>query len=143
MLNQGRELCENPLVHKILKQCECEVQPAGARASNQNRPVERNHRATANHIRCPLDGANLEIKFWPCAFHHMTQIPNGSVGCGQTKLPMEMVHKRKESVQNFRTFGASGSNHCPHGWQSCATICAKESSLGTFHTLLATFYGTM
>ena len=101
MLDQDSEPCENPLVHKLFKQCRDKVQPTGAGASSQNGTVKQNHRPTANHMSCLPDGANLETKFWSHAFHHMMPIQNGLVDCGQTKSPSEIVHKCKENLHNF------------------------------------------
>ena len=105
MMDQGGELYQNPKVHQLFKEFGHTLQPTGAGASNQNGPAERNHQTVANHVRCLLDGANLQIKFWPHAFHHMIRILNGVVGSGQTKTPTEIAHKRKENLQNFQTFG--------------------------------------
>ena len=63
MMDQGGELHRNPKVKQLFKKHGHTVQPTGAGASNQNGPVERNHRTIANHIRCLLDGANLDKKF--------------------------------------------------------------------------------
>ena len=105
MMDQGGELFKNPKVHKLFKKYDYTIQPTGASSSHQNGPVERNHRTIANHIRCLLDGANLEIKFWPYAFHHMIRILNALVGRGQTKSPIEIVTSKKDNLRNFRTFG--------------------------------------
>ena len=101
MMDQGGELYQNPKAHQPFEEFGHTLQPTGAGASNQNGPVERNHRTIANHMRCLLDGANLQIKFWPYAFHHMIRMLNGMVGNGQTKSPTEIAHKRKENLQNF------------------------------------------
>ena len=76
MMDQGGELYKNPKIHALFQKYNYTIQPTGAGASNQNGPVERNHRTIANHIRCLLDGANLPVKFWPYAFHHMIRILN-------------------------------------------------------------------
>ena len=101
MMDQGGELCRNPEAHKLFKEFGCALQPTGAGASNQNGPVERNHRTVANHIRCISDNANLQTKFWQCAFHHVIRTLNGSVGNSQTESPAEIVHEQKENPQNF------------------------------------------
>ena len=59
----------------------------------------------ANHVRCLLDGANLDIKFWPYAFRHQIRILNALVGSRQTKSPIQVALNQKENLRNFRTFG--------------------------------------
>ena len=90
MMDQGGKLYKNPKIHALFKKYDYTIQPTGAAASNQNGPVERNHRTIANHIRCLLDGANLPIKFWPYAFHHMIRILNALVSHGQTKSTIKI-----------------------------------------------------
>ena len=63
MMDQGGELCKNPKVQQLFKQCGHTVQPTGAGASNQNGPVKQNHCTIANHICCLLNGANLDVEF--------------------------------------------------------------------------------
>ena len=101
MMDQGGELCRNPKVQQLFKKHGYAVQPTGAGASNQNGPVKRNHRTIADHICCLLDGANLDVKFWPYAFHHMMQILNALVSHGQTKSPIKIATNGKENLQNF------------------------------------------
>lgn len=101
MMDQGGELYKNPKVKQSFKHYGHTVQPTGAGASNQIGPVERNHRTIANHAHCLLDGANLAMKFWPHAFHHMMRILNALVGHGQTKSPIEITTNTKANLQNF------------------------------------------
>ena len=105
VLDQGGELYGNPKVRKLFQQYDYAIHPTGADSSHQNGPVERNHQTMANHVRCLLDGANLDIKFWPYAFWHQIRILNGLVGSGQTKSPIQIALNQKENLCNFRTFG--------------------------------------
>ena len=68
MLDQGGELYGNPKVWQLFSKYGYSIQPTGADSSHQNGPVERNHCTMANHVRCLLNGANLDIKFWPYTF---------------------------------------------------------------------------
>ena len=54
MMDQGGELHRNPLVKKLFAHYGYTAQPTGAGASNQNGPVEQNHRTMANHMRLSL-----------------------------------------------------------------------------------------
>jgi GAG-pre-integrase domain len=69
-LDQGGELYGNTIVRERFKEFHYEIRPTGSDSSNQNGPVERAHCTVSNALRAMLHGANLEIKFWPYAFHH-------------------------------------------------------------------------
>ena len=105
-MDQGGELYCNPKVHQLFKEFGCALQPTGAGASNQNGTVKRDHCTIPNHIRCLSDGANLQIKFWPCAFHHVICILNGSVGSNQTKSPAELSVSKKKTHKTFELLDA-------------------------------------
>ena len=105
MLDQGGELYGNPKVCKLFDKYRYSIQPTGANSSHQNGPVERNHFAIANHVRCLLDGANLDIKFRPYAFWHQLCILNNLVGSGQSQSPLQLALGQKENLQNCCTFG--------------------------------------
>lgn len=45
-------------------------------SSHQNGPVERPHQTIADALRAMLGRANLEPKFWPCAFHRFIRLYN-------------------------------------------------------------------
>jgi len=73
-MDQGGELYNNPEVRNLFTRFGYAIGPTGADASNQNAPVERGHLVVANAVRALLLGANLPIKFWPCAFHFWLRI---------------------------------------------------------------------
>ena len=75
-MNQGGELYHNPEVQKLFKLYGYTVNPTGADASRQN-AVEHYNLSIGNGIRALLIGANLDIKFWPYAFHHYLRLKNG------------------------------------------------------------------
>ena len=82
-----------------------ESRPTGADSSNQNGPVERAHRTVANSIRAMLHGANLDIKFWPYAFHHFIRIKNALPSRGQVASPLKLATNKEDDFSGFRTFG--------------------------------------
>ena len=75
-MDQGGELYKNPEVLALFEEYGYTAYPTGADASNQNAPVEQSHLTVANAICAILTGANLDIKFWPYAFHHWICIGN-------------------------------------------------------------------
>eukprot|EP00980_Cylindrotheca_fusiformis_P004427 scaffold946_cov73-Cylindrotheca_fusiformis.AAC.2 len=105
ILDQGGELYRNPEVVRIFKKAQYEVYPTGADASNQNGPVERGHLTVADHIRAMLFGANLDIQFWPFAFHHWLRIDNSIPSRDQTQAPLMISQGKRDDFSGFRTFG--------------------------------------
>ena len=81
----------NPKVRKLFEEFNYDFRPTGADASNQNGPVERAHCTVANRIRAMLHGASLEMKFWPCVFHHCLRIKNAIPSKDQSKSPYELA----------------------------------------------------
>ena len=104
-MDQGGELYQNPEVRDLFEHFGYEIRPTGADASNQNGPVERSHLTVANAIRAMLLGANLDVRFWPYAFHHYIRIKNSTPSRGHTKSPMEATTGKQDDFSNFRTFG--------------------------------------
>ena len=104
-LDQGGELYGNPLIRKLFKDFDYDIRPTGADSSNQNGPVERAHRTVANGIRAMLHGANLDIKFWPYAFHHYLRIKNGMPSRDQDASPVELAINQVDDFSGFLTFG--------------------------------------
>jgi hypothetical protein len=104
-LDQGGELFQNPACKALFLKYGYEIRPTGADASHQNGPVERAHQTVANGIRALLSGANLDVRFWPFAFHHYLRIQNALASRGQSESPYMMAHGRKEDFSHFRTFG--------------------------------------
>lgn len=104
-LDQGGELYNNPKVLALFKRFEYEVRPTGADASNQNGPVERGHLTVANHVRALLSGANLDIQFWPYAFHHWLRIDNSLPSRDQSTAPLTLASSQTDDFSGFRTFG--------------------------------------
>lgn len=104
-LDQGGELYANPKVVDLFKRFGYAIRPTGADASNQNGPVERGHLAVANGIRSLLGGANLDIHFWPYAFHHWLRIDNSIPSRDQTMAPLTIAHNIVDDFSAFRTFG--------------------------------------
>lgn len=105
VLDQGGELYNNPAVRELFKEFKYDIRVTGADASNQNGPVERGHRVVADAVRAMLTGANLDVKFWPYAFHHWLRIDNSLPSRDQTAAPFQLANKRKDDFSHFRTFG--------------------------------------
>eukprot|EP00980_Cylindrotheca_fusiformis_P025376 scaffold13535_cov117-Cylindrotheca_fusiformis.AAC.2 len=105
VLDQGGELYRNPDVVRVFEKAQYEVHPTGADSSNQNGPVERGHLTVANHIRAMLVGANLDIQFWPFAFHHWLRIDNSIPSRDQTAAPLMIAQNKRDDFSGFRTFG--------------------------------------
>ena len=99
------ELWQNPEVQKLFEKFGYECFPVGSDASHQNCPVERAHRYISDGIRSLLFGSNLDIKFWPFAFHHYLRLKNSLPKCGQVKSPYELATGRKDNFTGFKTFG--------------------------------------
>jgi hypothetical protein len=104
-MDQGGELYHNPQVRQLFRKYNYEIRPTGADASNQNGPVERAHRTVSNAIRALLHGANLDVKFWPYAFHHYLRIKNGLPSVDQHKSALEIATGKVDDFTGFRTFG--------------------------------------
>lgn len=104
-LDQGGELWGHPEVQQLFKRFGYTVRPTGADSSNQNGPVERGHLVVANAIRSMLLGANLDIKFWPYAFHHWLRIDNSIPSKDQTTAPLTLATGKVDDFSAFRTFG--------------------------------------
>jgi len=104
-LDQGGELFNNPFVKNLFALFNYEILPTGADSSHQNGPVERAHRTLANSMRTLLTGANLDVKFWPCAFCHGLRLSNAFPERGRKSSPSELAATRKENLTDFRTFG--------------------------------------
>jgi hypothetical protein len=111
-MDQGGELYCNPQVCKLFQDHGYEICPSGADASNQNGPVERGHLMVKNAVHALLIGANLDIKFWPYAFHHWICIDN-SLPSHATKpmllsrLPLETVMTSPHSVPLGAMYGCN------------------------------------
>ena len=69
-MDQGGELARCPKVVALFEDAGYHINPTGSDGSFQNGPAERGHRSISDGIRALLFGANLDIKFWPFAFHH-------------------------------------------------------------------------
>jgi len=67
--------------------------------------VERGHLTVANAIRAMLVGANLDVKFWPYAFHHWLRIDNSLPSRDQTQAPLLQATGMTDDFTAFRTFG--------------------------------------
>ena len=73
-LDQGGELFDHLEVRNLFEKKGYTMHPTGTDASRQNGPVGQGHQTLANTICAPLLGANLDVKFWPCAFCHSMQM---------------------------------------------------------------------
>ena len=104
-MDQGGELWCNPKVQKLFEKFGYKCFPVGSDASHQNGPVERAHRYISDGIHSLLFGANLDIKFWPFAFHHYLRLKNSLPKCGQLKSPYRLATGRKDNFSGFKTFG--------------------------------------
>lgn len=105
VLDQGGELYNNPQVKDLFREFGYEIRPTGADASNQNGPVERAHLTAANAVRAMLTGANLEVKFWPYAFHHWLCLDNSFPSRDQTQAPLKIAQDVVDDLSGLRTFG--------------------------------------
>lgn len=104
-LDQGGELYANPAVRALFSRFDYDIRPTGADASNQNGPVERGHLTVANAIRAMLTGANMDVRFWPYAFHHWLRIDNSIPSRDQTQAPLKIAVNQTDNFSDFRTFG--------------------------------------
>jgi hypothetical protein len=104
-MDQGGELYHNPQVHKLFQDFGYEVHPSGANASNQNGPVEHGHLMVENAVHALLIGANLDIKFWPYAFHHWICIDNSLPSCDQADAPLKIATGQCDDFSSWHTFG--------------------------------------
>ena len=104
-MDQDGELYKNPLVRDLFAEFNYDIRPTGADASNQNGPVERAHLTVGNALRAMLLGANLDIKFWPYAFHHYLRIKNAIPSRDQDQAPVTIATGKVEDFSGFRTFG--------------------------------------
>lgn len=104
-LDQGGELYANPQVRELFTEFGYSIFPTGADASHQNGPVERGHLTVANAVRSLLTGANLDIRFWPYAFHHWLRIDNSLPSRDQTATPLKIALDKVDDFSGFRTFG--------------------------------------
>ena len=104
-MDQGGELYRNPKVKQLFEEFDYDVRPTGADASNQNGPVERGHRTVANAVRSMLIGANLDVKFWPYALHHLIKIDNTIPSRDQNASPLQLCGEPQPDFQRLRTFG--------------------------------------
>ena len=77
----------------------------GTDLSNQNGPIERADRPVGDHIRALLEGATLDIKFWPYAFFHHLCITDELAPAKQGSSRIFQATGKKENFANFRTFG--------------------------------------
>jgi hypothetical protein len=104
-LDQGGELYANPKVRDLFTEFGYALCPTGADSSHQNGPVERGHLTVANAIRALLTGANLDVCFWPYAFHHWLRIDNSLPSRDQSATPLMLALNKVDDFTGFRTFG--------------------------------------
>ena len=156
-LDQGGELCGSPQIQKVFKKCGHAVHPVAPDASRQN-SVERHHQTVTNAVRAVLIGANLPIKFWPCAVFHAVQVFNSLPSAGQSKSKLEPAAKSKEDWSKLEVWGCrvwvrsagrrsakfksnAGKGifpgHTPHTagnflWHDCGTDEVKIATHGRF-----------
>ena len=52
-----------------------------------------------------LTGANLDIKFWPYAFHHWIRIDNLIPSKDQNMLPLQIATGKQDDFTSLQTFG--------------------------------------
>jgi hypothetical protein len=105
-MDQGGELYNNPKIRDLFKEFGYDVYPTGADSSHQNGPVERSHQTIGDALRSLLTGANLDPKFWPCAFYHFLRIKNALPGRDDTPSYFERLHAGLQAnLTNVRTFG--------------------------------------
>ena len=104
-MDQGGELFHSPEIKNVFSEFGYEILPTGADNSRQNGPVERAHRTIGNGIRSLLQGAGIDMRFWPYAFYHMIRISNAIPERNRTQSPLEMSTGTKEDFTHLRTFG--------------------------------------
>jgi hypothetical protein len=90
-LDQGGELYKYPVIRSLFERYGYDVRPTGSDSSHQNGPVERAHLTVANGVQSMLIGGNLDIAFWPYAFHHYLRIKNAIPSRDQEKSPMQIA----------------------------------------------------
>ena len=95
----------NPEIRNLFAKYKYKVFPTGADSSSSNGAVERAHRTVATSTRALLFGANLPVKFWPYAFHHVLRIRNAIPHRGQEASPLFLSTSKKDNFTKLRTFG--------------------------------------
>jgi hypothetical protein len=105
-MDQGGELYSNPKIRTLFKEFGYKIHPTGADSSHQNGPVERAHQTIDDGLRTLLNGANLDARFWPYAFHYFLHIKNALPGKDDSKSSFERLHDGlKPDLTGLCTFG--------------------------------------
>jgi hypothetical protein len=66
----------NPKIRSLFKEFGYDLCPTGADSSHQNGPDKCAHQTIDNGLRTLLNGANLDARFWPYAYHYYLRIKN-------------------------------------------------------------------
>jgi GAG-pre-integrase domain len=104
-LDQGGDLARCREVTNLFRNAGYRVEITGAGDSAQNGPVERPHQTIAAGIRALLLGADLELTFWPYAFHHFLRLYNITPHAGRKVTPHELQYGEPPDLSRLRTFG--------------------------------------
>ena len=105
VLDNGGELYRNLAVTTLFRRYGYRIYPTGADSSFSNGSVERAHRTIVTSVRALLFGANLHVKFWNYAFHHVLRIRNSIPHSGQSDSPLFLATNSKDNFSNLKTFG--------------------------------------
>lgn len=82
---------------------EAECFSVGSDASFQNGPVENAHQYISDGIVCALlFGANLNVEFWPFAFHHYLRPNNSLCKKGQDTSPYQLATGQKDNFAGLK-----------------------------------------
>lgn len=98
------ELWKNPKVQQLFSNFGYECFSVGSDASFKNRPVEQAHQYISDGICALLFKANLDIEFWPFAFHHYLWLKNSLPKKGQDLSPYQLATGRKDNFAGLKTF---------------------------------------
>jgi hypothetical protein len=105
-MDQGGELFANPKIRSLFKEFGYDLRPTGADSSHQNGPAERAHQTIGNGLRTLLNGANLDARFWPYAYHYYLRIKNALPGKDGSLSSFSRLHnEQKADLTGLRTFG--------------------------------------
>ena len=77
-MDLGGELGRSNEVIQLFEQAGYNIKFTSPNHSHQNGPVERPHQTIATALRTMLHGADLDVKYWPYAFHHYIRTYNAT-----------------------------------------------------------------
>ena len=104
-MDLGGELGRSNEVIQLFEQAGYNIEFTSPNHSHQNGPVERPHQTIATALRTMLHGADLDVKYWPYAFHHYVRTYNATPHGELRQSPYEIMTGRQPDLGYLRTFG--------------------------------------